>query len=80
MGRLTDRLFANNDRSTYGKRYLRSMSGEPVIISKSIRYTVRAGDSVVHMDTPDDVAEYFRRMQYQKTNKNNDFTGGRKNG
>ncbi len=66
MSKLVDKLFASNDRSIYGERYLRSMNGEPVIISKSIRYTIRAGDSVVHMDTPEDVADYCRRMQYRK--------------
>lgn len=78
MSNLTDALFANNDRIIYGKQYLRSVSGEPVVISKSIRYTIRTGDSVVHMDTREDVADYCHRMQYQKTN--NRFSGGKNNG
>lgn len=70
MSRLTDSLFANSDRSIYGKRYLCSTGGEPVVISKSIRYTISAGDSDVHMYTPEDVTEYCCRMQYQKASKN----------
>jgi len=66
MSKLVDKLFANNPRSIYGKRQLCSLSGEPVVISKSISYTIRTGDSVVHMDTPKDVDDYCRRMQYHK--------------
>ena len=78
MGKFADAFFAQNDSIIYGKRYLCSMSGAPVVISKSIRYTIRTGDSVVHMDTREDVADYCRRMQYQKTN--NKFSGGKNNG
>jgi len=57
---LIDLLYGRNLNSTKGKMHLRNRSGEPVTVTKEIRYTVTDGYSNVHVSGYDDLSEYCR--------------------
>ena len=45
--RLVDKLFGGSRILTLGKLHYQSHDGEPVTISKDLRYTIRCGNSLV---------------------------------
>ena len=47
--RLVDKLFGRSRILTLGKLHYQSHDGEPVTISKDLRYTIRCGNSTLHM-------------------------------
>lgn len=61
---LIDLLYGRNHNSTKGKINLRNRSGEPVTVTKEIRYTVTDGPSNVHINGYDDLSEYCRTAGY----------------
>lgn len=61
---LIDLLYGKNHSSSKGKIHLLKRSGEPVTITKGIRYTVTDGQSTVHINGYDDLSEYCRTAGY----------------
>ena len=62
--KLIDLLYGRNKNSTKGKINLRNRSGEPVTVTKEIRYTVTDGQSNVHINGYADLSEYCRTAGY----------------
>lgn len=61
---LIDLIFGKNHDSAKGKLHLRNCSGDPVTVTKEIRYTVTDGQSNVHINGYDDLSEYCRTAGY----------------
>lgn len=57
-------LYGRNHNNTKGKIHLRSRSGEPVTVTKEIRYTVTDGQSNVHINGYDDLSHFCRTAGY----------------
>jgi hypothetical protein len=62
--KLIDLLYGKSHNSIKGKLYLRNRSGDPVTVTKEIRYTVTDGQSTVHINGYDDLSEYCRTAGY----------------
>ncbi|HHV12324.1 MAG TPA: hypothetical protein GXX75_18775 [Clostridiales bacterium] len=60
--KLIDLFYGRNHNSTKGKFNLRNRFGEPVTVTKEIRYTVTDGQSNVHINGYDDLSEYCRTV------------------
>ncbi len=58
--KLIDLLYGRNHNSTKGKIHLCNRSGDPVTVTKEIRYTVTDGYSNVHINGYEDLSEYCR--------------------
>lgn len=61
---LIDLLYGRKHDSAKGKIHLQSSSGEPVTVTKEIRYTVTDGQSNVHINGYDDLSQYCRSAGY----------------
>ena len=61
---LIDLLYGRSHSSAKGKIHLRNRSGEPVTITKEIRYTVTDGYSNMHINGCDDLLQYCRSAGY----------------
>lgn len=61
---LIDLIYGKNHNSIKGKIHLRNRSGDPVTVTKGIRYTVTDGYSHVHVNDYDDLREYCRKLGY----------------
>ena len=61
---LIDLIYGRNHNSTKGKINLRNRSGDPVTVTKEIRYTVTDKQSNVHINGYDDLSEYCRTAGY----------------
>ena len=61
---LIDLIYAKNHNSAKGKIHLRNRLGEPVTVTKEIRYTVTDGQLSVHINGYDDLSEYCRTAGY----------------
>lgn len=61
---LIDLLYGRKHNSAKGKMHLQNRSGDPVTITKEIRYTVTDGLSNVHINGYDDLFEYCRSAGY----------------
>lgn len=61
---LIDLLYGRSHSSAKGKIHLRNRSGEPVTITKEIRYTVTDGYSNIHINGCDDLLQYCRSAGY----------------
>ena len=57
-------LYGRNYNSAKGKIHLRNCSGEPVTITKEIRYTVTDGYSNIHINGYDDLLQYCLSAGY----------------
>jgi len=57
---LIDLLYGRSHNSAKGKIHLNSRIGDPVTVTKEIRYTVTNGQSSVHINGYDDLSEYCR--------------------
>jgi len=55
---LIDLLYGRSHNSAKGKIHLLNRSGEPVTITKEIRYTVTDGYSNIHINGYDDLLQY----------------------
>ena len=60
--KLIDLLYGKSHNSIKGKLYLRNRSGDPVTVTKEIRYTVTDGQSTVQLNGYDDLSEYCRNV------------------
>ena len=47
--KLVDKLFGKSRIHTLGKLHYQNRAGESVTISKDLRYTIRCGNSTLHM-------------------------------
>ena len=61
---LIDLLYGRSHNSVKGKIHLLNRSGEPVTITKEIRYTVTDGYSNIHINGYDDLLQYCRSTGY----------------
>ena len=61
---LIDLLYGRKHNSSKGKMHLQSRSGNPVTVTKEIRYTVTDGQSNIHINGYDDLSEYCRSAGY----------------
>ncbi|MGI6751553.1 MAG: hypothetical protein ACOX4U_02910 [Anaerovoracaceae bacterium] len=61
---LIDLIYGKNHNSIKGKIHLRSSSGNPVTVTKGIRYTIANGHSHVHVNDYADLREYCRNFGY----------------
>jgi len=64
MSKLTDVLYGKRRTNAKGKLYLVNRSGEPVTVTKEIRYTVTDGASHVHINGYEDLTQYCRKAGY----------------
>ena len=62
--RLVDKLFGRSKILTLGKLHYQSHDGEPVMISKDLRYTIRCGNSTLHMYEWQDVKDHCKKYGY----------------
>lgn len=62
--RLMDKLFGRSRILTLRKLHYQNRDGEPVMISKDIRYTIRCGNSTLHMYEWQDVVDYCKKYGY----------------
>lgn len=63
---LTDLLFGNNHHSAKDRMHLRNRSGEPVTLTKEIYYTIRDGNSRIHVTGYDDLSEHCSFARYSQ--------------
>jgi hypothetical protein len=61
---LIDLLYGKNHDSAKGKLRLQNRAGEPVTVTKEIRYTVADGASHVHINGYEDLSQYCRSAGY----------------
>lgn len=61
---LIDLLYSRNHSSSKGKIHLCSRTGNPVTVTKEIRYTITDGQSNVHVNGYDDLSEHCRYAGY----------------
>jgi len=64
MSKLIDLLYGGKHDSAKGKLHLLNRTGDPVTVTKEIRYTVTDGASNVHINGYEDLAQYCRRAGY----------------
>lgn len=64
MPKLNDLLYGRRRSSVKGKLHLVNRSGDPVTVTKEIRYTVTDGVSHVHINGYEDLAQYCRKAVY----------------
>lgn len=64
MSKLNDLLYGRRRSSVKGKLRLQNRAGEPVTVTKEIRYTVADGASHVHINGYEDLSQYCRKAGY----------------
>lgn len=60
-------IFRKCKRSTHGTLCLLSSNMEPVTVKKKIRYSIRKGDSTIHVNTYADLVEFCKTSNYRTT-------------
>lgn len=64
MSKLNDLLYGRRRSSVKGKLRLQNRAGEPVTVTKEIRYTVADGACHVHINGYEDLSQYCRKAGY----------------
>lgn len=64
MFKLNDLLYGKRRDSVKGKLHLVNRSGDPVTVTKEIRYTVTDRASSIHINGYEDLSQYCRRTGY----------------
>ena len=62
--KLVDKLFGKSRIHTLGKLHYQNRAGESVTISKDLRYTIRCGNSTLHMYEWQDVVDHCKKYGY----------------
>ena len=62
--KLVDKFFGKSRILTLGKLHYQSRDGEPVTISKDLRYTIRCGNSTLRMYEWQDVVDHCKKYGY----------------
>ncbi|GEM_PF-775918 len=66
-----DFIFRKCKHSTYGTLHLVGSTGEPVTVTKEIRYNISRSASTVHINSYPDLAEFCKKSGYRTADGKN---------